>query len=241
MKTRLASGTILGAFAALAMVSAASAADLPRKSAPQTFVAPLPIFTWTGFYVGINGGYLFDTGNSRNTNFGFGNSSSGDGFTIGGTVGYNQQFGNIVVGIEGDLSYVDQNRRNDNFFFGNFGNNFGSNEMSYLGTVRGRIGYAFDRVLVYGTGGLAFADQNNNNANFGFGGGSNDEVKFGYTVGGGIEYAFTNNWSVKAEYLYYDLGSSRNNTFFVGPAGGFFSNNSDNRGSLIRAGLNYRF
>ncbi len=227
MKKIFLTSTILGATAMLALASGASAADLPRKSAPQQFVQPLPIFTWTGFYVGINGGYLFDTGGSR---------QSGEGFSIGGTVGYNYQIGNIVVGLEGDLAYVEQNNRNS-FAFG-AGNGFGSNDMTYFGTVRGRLGFAFDRFLVYGTGGLAFADQNNN-SNFGGFGRSSNDVQFGYTIGAGLEYALTNNWSVKAEYLYYDLGSSRNSTFVAGP--GFFTNNSDNRGSVVRAGINYRF
>ena len=237
MKSRFLTTSILGAIAALGLASSASAADLPRKSVPQQFIQPLPIFTWTGFYVGINGGYLFDTGNSGRS--GFGNSSSGDGFSIGGTLGYNYQIGNVVLGLEGDLAYVELNGRNNSAFGG--GNGFGSNDMNYLGTVRGRIGYAIDRFLIYGTGGLAFADQKNN-ANFGgFGRSSNDDVKFGYTLGAGVEYAFTNNWSVKAEYLYYDLGRSNNSTFIAGPGGGFFTNSSDNRGNIVRAGLNYRF
>ena len=237
MKSRFLTTTILGAIAALGLASSASAADLPRKSVPQQFIQPLPIFTWTGFYVGINGGYLFDTGNSGRS--GFGNSSSGDGFSIGGTLGYNYQIGNVVLGLEGDLAYVELNGRNNSAFGG--GNGFGSNDMTYLGTVRGRIGYAIDRFLIYGTGGLAFAYQKNN-ANFGaFARSSNDDVKFGYTLGAGVEYAFTNNWSVKAEYLYYDLGRSNNSTFIAGPGGGIFTNSSDNRGNLVRAGLNYRF
>ncbi len=240
MKSKFLTSTILGAMAIFGLASGASAADLPRKSVPQQFIQPLPIFTWTGFYVGINGGYLFDTGNSGRSGVGgFGNSSSGDGFSIGGTLGYNYQIGNVVVGLEGDLAYVELNGRNSSAFGG--GNGFRSNDMTYLGTFRGRIGYAIDRFLIYGTGGLAFADQKNS-ANFGgFGRSSNDDVKFGYTIGGGVEYAFTNNWSVKAEYLYYDLGRSRNSTFVAGPGGGFFTNSSDNRGNLVRAGLNYRF
>jgi outer membrane immunogenic protein len=235
MKNRFLRSTILGAVAVIGLASGASAADLPRKSVPQPFVQPLPIFTWTGFYVGINGGYLFDTGNSGS---GFGNTSSRDGFSIGGTLGYNYQIGNVVVGLEGDLAYVEQNGRNSSAF-GGF-NGFGSNDMTYFGTVRGRIGYAFDRFLIYGTGGLAFADQKNNSNFGGFGGNSNDDVKFGYTIGAGVEYALSNNWSVKAEYLYYDLGRSNNSTFFAGP-GGFTTNNTDNRGNLVRAGINYRF
>jgi outer membrane immunogenic protein len=240
MKNRYLTSTILGAVAALGLVSGASAADLPRKSVPQQFVQPLPIFTWTGFYVGINGGYLFDTGNSNRSGFGgFGNSSSGDGYSIGGTIGYNYQIGNVVVGLEGDLAYVELNGRNSSTF--GVGNGFNSNDMSYLGTFRGRLGYAIDRFLIYGTGGLAFADQNNNSNFGGFGRSSNNDIKFGYTIGGGVEYAFTNNWSVKAEYLCYDLGRSNNLTFIAGPGGGFFNNSSDNRGNIVRAGINYRF
>ncbi len=255
MKSRLLAS--VAALAALAAYAApASAADLPRKSAPQQqFMQPLPIFTWTGFYVGINGGYSFDNGTSTVTGspglIAAGAAPAGkfktvgEGFMIGGTVGYNYQIGQFVVGLEGDLAYADLGQSVVTVA-GPVATTL-SQDMTYFGTVRGRIGVAFDRFLVYGTGGLAFADQKSTLALAGVGStwyGQKDEVRYGYTIGAGAEYAFTNNWSAKIEYLYYDLG--KNNVvapLVAGPGapGVFGTSSNEARGSIVRAGLNYRF
>jgi outer membrane immunogenic protein len=247
---------LLGTVAALGIAGAASAADLPRKSPPQTFVQPLPIFTWTGFYAGVSGGYAFDSGKSQLTGtpglLATGlvptgkEKTLGDGFIIGGTLGYNYQVGQVVFGLEGDLSYVDLGKRV-------FGGTAPlavtqSQDMSYFGTVRGRIGYAFDRFLVYGTGGLAFGEAKASTTIAGLGSlwtGSKSDTKLGYTLGAGVEYAFTNNWSAKIEYLYYDLGKQNYTApLIAGPgagAGVFGTTRAENTGNIVRAGLNYRF
>ena len=246
MNRNLLSGALLATVAALAMASSASAADLPRKSVPQAYVQPLPIFTWTGFYAGINGGYVFETGKSTLTGFGTsgGVKTLGDGFTVGGTLGYNYQVGSVVFGLEADLAYLDLGKRVTTTS-GAFGATL-SQDASYLGTVRGRLGYAFDRFLVYGTGGLAFGDQKASTSVTGLGSqwlGSKSDTRFGWTLGAGVEYALTNNWSVKAEYLYYDLGSTNyNSTLVAGPGAGVFgTTKAENRGNIVRAGINYRF
>jgi outer membrane immunogenic protein len=121
--------------------------------------------------------------------------------------------------------------------------------MDFFGTVRGRLGYVFDRTLVYATGGFAFGDVNNTVNFFGPAGqlqftGSTDNVETGYTVGGGIEHAFAPNWSVKAEYLFYDLGRNTVNVAVVpGSGGGGTGYNStfSNEGHIARIGLNYKF
>jgi outer membrane immunogenic protein len=253
----LTSAAVMSAMALSAGLSTASAADIPRKSVPvvQT-LQPLPVFTWTGVYVGINGGFAFETGKSRLTGspglLATGLASTdraktlGDGFTIGGTIGYNYQFGNIVAGIEGDLNYLDLGKTVTTVN-GPLATSL-SQESTYLGTVRGRLGYAFDRLLIYGTGGLAFGDQKARTTISGLGSewtGSKDDTRFGYAIGAGAEYAFTNNWSAKVEYLYYDLGR-RNYTspLTSGPgagAGVFGESRAENRGNIVRAGLNYRF
>jgi outer membrane immunogenic protein len=232
------------------------AADLPRKTVPQSFAQPLPIFTWTGFYVGLNGGYSFGNGTSAitgspglvGTGFAPGGNlkTVGDGFMLGATAGYNLQMGQFVVGLEGDLAYADLGK--------SVATSIGplvttlSQDMTYFGTLRGRFGVTFDRFLVYGTGGLAFGDQKSTTTISGLGSlwtGQKNDTRFGYTIGAGAEYAITNNWSAKVEYLYYDLGkNSVVAPLVAGPgagAGVFGTSSNEARGSLVRAGVNYRF
>jgi outer membrane immunogenic protein len=177
--------------------------------------------------------------------FGFAanNNNNSARFIGGGQAGVNWQINQFVLGVEGDGQVlVGTNNNNNNNFFG-FGNN--GNNTRFLGTVRGRGGIAFDRFLVYGTGGVAFGTGptiNNfnpflisagpffNNVN------NNNNWRVGYAVGGGVEYAFLNNWSVKLEYLYTDLERTNNNNGFF-----FNNNNFRERNHIVRAGLNYKF
>jgi outer membrane immunogenic protein len=121
----------------------------------------------------------------------------------------------------------------------------GFGNQRFLGTVRGRGGIAFDRFLVYGTGGVAFGTGPTINTfnPFLIGAGpffnnlnNNSNWRVGYAVGGGVEYAFLNNWSVKLEYLFTDLGRTNNNNGFF-----FNNNNFRERNHIVRAGLNYKF
>jgi outer membrane immunogenic protein len=243
--------------AATAMAGSAYAADLPsRRAPPVAYVPPIPIFTWTGFYVGVNAGGAFRANNNTGFNnavffggaapfgAGFGTNSSSNGrFIGGGQAGVNYQFGQFVVGVEGDGQALIGNGSNNNFGFGNNGNRTG-----FLGTVRGRGGIAFDRFLVYGTGGVAFGSTSWPNTVLGTIGGvptfftanNTNNTRVGYAVGAGVEYAFLNNWSVKVEYLFTDLG--RNNRTFIAP-GGFagFSFGGREQNHIVRAGLNYKF
>jgi outer membrane immunogenic protein len=243
---------LMTAVAASAMVGSAYAADLPsRKAPPMAYVPPVPIFTWTGFYVGVNAGGAFRANNNNNNNaffpgapFAFANNGNGNNarFIGGGQAGVNWQINQFVLGVEGDGQVlVGNNNNNGNNFFG-FGNN--GNNTRFLGTVRGRGGIAFDRLLVYGTGGVAFGTGPTiNNFNpFLVGAGpfftnanNGNNWRVGYAVGAGVEYAFLNNWSVKVEYLYTDLGRTNNNNFFLA------NNNLRERNHIIRAGLNYHF
>lgn len=253
-----------GLFAALALAGlsgTALAADLPSRKGPV--LAPIaPMFTWTGFYVGVHAGAVF-TDNDIQTEGTAANtianvaasrrppsiSSNETGFIGGVQAGYNYQIGQIVLGAEADISYTDVRTRES--FLGTSGalSSF-RQELEYLGTVRARVGYAFDRVLVYGTAGLAYGGVKNSATFFSAAVpgqvdyvGGRDRVELGWTVGGGVEYAFTNNLSVKAEYLYYDLGKRKIpvNLTAVGPAGGSYVSRFDNTGHIVRAGLNYRF
>jgi len=222
--------------AALAVLSApAFAADLPSRSVqPAAPVVYAPIFTWTGFYVGLNAGAGFNQSNNVTVTGPFGGSttySTGDnnGFVGGGQLGYNWQTGAFVFGVEADIQYANLGR--DNTFAGiAYGS---SSNDSYFGTVRGRVGYAFDRALIYVTGGLAYGD---------IGGGFNNDTNAGWTVGGGLEYAFTNNWTAKIEGLYVNIDRGSSLVTAAGP-GGLYTARADSSSDfgVVRVGVNYKF
>jgi outer membrane immunogenic protein len=212
----------LGVFAAmLAAPLAANAADLPRYKAPS-YVAPAA-FSWSGFYIGANVGYGF--GETVWEAPGAGVTFDTTGFVAGATVGYNIQTGSWVWGIEGDVMYsaIDGSSA--------CATGTCTLENRWLGTVRGRIGYGgWGSFMPYITGGVAFGGLEAISA-----GGSTSDTAIGWTVGAGLEYALFSSWSVKAEYLYIDLGS------FACPTCGAAPNEVDFKTHLVRAGLNYRF
>ena len=250
---------LLGA-AAGCIALGAQAADLPRRAPPPPLPLP-PAFTWTGFYAGLNAGYAVHTGRGgfSDPTYGIvtGRKQSG-GFAGGGQIGYNYQFtpgSGFVVGVETDASYTDLNRTRR--VVGQFGGISSSRQTGdFLGTVRGRVGYAFDRVLVYGTGGFAYASVKDRAAfqtpagepTF-FGGRS--RVDTGYAAGGGIEYALpsdsfvnvfhSNAVTVKAEALYYNLGNSTVLLPAIKRGQGAYVTRFQNEGVLGRVGLNYKF
>jgi outer membrane immunogenic protein len=250
---------LLSTAAVAAMIGSAAAADLPsrRPPPPVAYLPPVPIFTWTGFYVGVNAGGAFRANNNGFNNAVFfgaaaplgtlGNNTGSGRFIGGGQAGVNYQFGQFVVGAEGDGQVLvgSNNNNNNNNGFGSAGNN----NTGFLGTVRARAGIALDRFLVYGTGGVAFGSNNSSGNTFvGTVGGvptiftanTGNNLRVGYAAGAGVEYAFTPNWSVKVEYLFADLG--RNNRTYLAPGGlsGFTLNHRE-QDHIIRAGLNYRF
>src|SRR6202050_100267 len=199
-----------GAFAFVAG-GAALAADLPPPVAPRapaTYVpTTVPVYNWSGIYIGANGGYGFGTSNwtdSVAAAAGGAGTAGGvhtKGFLAGGTVGGNFQWGAAVLGIEGDWDWSNLNGTSGvpvNCFPGGC-----ETKADWLATVRGRAGWAIDRVLLYGTGGAAFAP-----VQAGFNGGPfQSTTQVGWTAGAGLEFAFAPNWTAKAEYLYADLGS----------------------------------
>lgn len=242
--------SLLAGIAAAALLTAGSAfaADLPsRKYAPVAPAVVVPVFTWTGFYVGVNAGYGWNTNNDNSswyaptTFYGYGGDSGSDGgFVGGGQIGYNYQIGQFVIGAEADLQYADLGGKN-NFGYGNQG-------MDWFGTVRARAGFAFDRALIYATGGFAYGGGNSSNNYYGgyFGPsygyyGGNDDTSTGWTVGGGLEYAFTNNITAKIEGLYVSLDRGNNNTAFAYTPGYYFEGQKNNEFGVVRAGLNYKF
>lgn len=199
----------------MSMAVGALAADLPVRSAPPApVIGAIPIFTWTGFYAGVNAGYGWVSGNNGyyDPTFGFIERGGDEGGFVGGAqIGYNYQIGSFVVGVETDLQYA------------NLSNSGLSDSDDWFGTVRARAGVAIDRALVYATGGFAYADDTG-----------------GWTVGGGLEYAFTNNLTGKVEGLYVNLNND--NGYRVYGVGGFNNrDDNDTEFGVVRAGLNYKF
>jgi outer membrane immunogenic protein len=273
---------------AVLLTGAASAADLPRRAAPPVFV-PVPVFTWTGFYAGVNAGYGFDAGRGTGgstvvtttdasgviANGGapgvatFSNNRANDGFSGGGQIGYNYQFtpgSGFVIGVEADAQYLGFGRnRNTAAYTGTpnadltFVNPNGLSNLDYFGTVRGRLGYAFDR-----TGGFAYGG--GGGTGFGLPNSTSDNFRTGWAAGGGIEYAlptdsFLNFFrssavTVKVEGLYVSLDrNSTNGTFAYSNSTGAIYNVSgtsyatttgytarrSDEFAVVRAGLNYKF
>ncbi|VTZ21453.1 Outer membrane immunogenic protein [Methylocella tundrae] len=170
---------------------------------------PVPIFTWTGVYIGGQIGYAWGKTNS-NIGDAFGDyaafSTNNSGVIGGAHVGYNLQLSQFVVGLEGDVDGSSMSKSISGVV-GGVPTTVSSN-MSVQGSIRGRVGYAWDRVLLYATGGVAFAGVGG--TIYGpFGGQvSSSSTRVGWTVGGGLEYAVTNNWSIRAEYRYAQFGHS---------------------------------
>jgi outer membrane immunogenic protein len=214
----------VGVAAMAGLMGTASAADLPRQA--PVYKAPAyvaPVSNWTGFYLGINGGGAW--GSSQWT--GLGTDFDVSGGLIGGTIGYNWQAGNWVFGLEGDADWANIKGST------NIGGIDFRTKNDFLATARGRIGYTFDRAMLYGTGGAAIGSVKASVPGFG----SASETNVGWTAGAGLEYAFAPNWSAKVEYLYVDLG----NVDCGGACGFAGSNKVDFTTNVVRGGVNFRF
>ena len=198
--------------AIIALAGSAFAADMPAKA--PAYQAPVPmIYNWTGLYVGgqIGGVWAHDSGSIVNPgipvaiNVPFAIDASG--VIGGGHIGYNWQFGQWVLGVEGSADWTNLNK--DSIvgvcpLFCAFTNT----KSDWRGSARGRAGWAFDRFLVYATGGWAVAHITNTYNTTPFGGGfaSISRTQNGWTAGGGIDYAIDKNWSLLAEFRYSDFG-----------------------------------
>lgn len=227
---------LLAGIAAFALVTtSAQAADLPSRYSPAPAYEAMPTFTWTGFYVGANLGYGWNTGTSRyyDPAFGYVGSSKTGGFVGGAQAGYNYQFGMFVLGAETDLQYAAVGNKG-----ASYGNTyFPGNSDGFFGTIRARVGVAFDRALVFGAGGFAYGDVG---GNVGYdpvlGYHRDNSTNGGWTLGGGVEYGVTNNISAKVEGLYVNLDTSGN---YAG--GARYTDRRDTEFGVLRAGLNYKF
>lgn len=201
---------ILAFTSVIAWTAAASGADIyhgPNAYGPGPGFA---VVNWSGLYVGANAGY----GWSENTD----NLDPTGGFG-GGQIGYNFQSGNIVYGLEADFqgSGISDSVPGD------------KSSLDWFGSVRGRLGYAFNRALIYSTAGFGYGQVHNN------GWGIGSETQTGWVVGGGVEYKLAPNWSVKGEYQYFDLEAPWSS--WVGPLGDGWGDRT--QFSTIRVGVNY--
>jgi outer membrane immunogenic protein len=221
---------LLGTVALLALGATvpALAADLaarPYTTAPA--YAPVPLYNWTGFYIGghVGGAFVADDSIAA------GLTASNSGQFIGGLQGgYDYQFApNWVLGVEAQYSWT--GNQNNGVTFGNV--NYTSKQTG-LGSVTGRLGYTWGPALLYAKGGYAFANYKESLTVGGFDTAFAKGSQDGYTVGAGLEYLFTQNWSGKVEYQYYDFG---NTSFVVG--GNTYTAKNDEH--TVKAGLNYRF
>ncbi|MGA9214509.1 MAG: carbohydrate porin [Methylocella sp.] len=223
--------------------------------------APPPAFTWTGFYLGANAGGVLSPGNPAFQSQGFGSSAfdlpanggAKAGFTGGFQAGYNYQIGSLVPGFETDFNYLG-NCRDGTFAappaYAPLG--IGSYTLSggcshYSGTMRGRLGYAFDRALLYATAGIAYGGNRDPGAvalnppapgNY-FAAGASHSARTKYVFGAGLEYALSDHWFARAEYLYVNLG--RIDQFFENGAGLGFTSSQFNQNHIFRMGLDYGF
>jgi len=225
--------TLAGVIATAVLVQpfALRAADMQQRYTPPAPVYVEPIFTWTGFYVGLNGGYARGKADISDATSAF-TTNTETGWLLGATAGYNYQSGRAVWGLEGDIDYA--------WLKGNTSNTVGSCvggggceiKHTLFGTARGRLGYTWDRVMPYLTGGAAFGSVKITAPT----GSSETQSKIGWTVGGGAEYAFSHAWSVKGEYVYADIGKSTCSATVCGIATDF-----EVKAHVFRGGLNYRF
>jgi outer membrane immunogenic protein len=251
-----------------AAIGSAQAADMPLKA--PVVVAP---FTWTGVYLGINAGY----GNNTSDGASYCTTATGvasgtgcwpsapsgispSGGFVGGQVGANYQVGLFVFGIEGDIQVAHINDSNTFTtpccipgFTGANSVWTRSQNMDWFGTVRGRLGLAiWDRTLIYGTGGLMYAEEVVNSnlgspqptvpavVNYQ---GTSSGTHSGWVAGGGLEYAFTKNLSAKVEGLYYNLGSENVTAFALNVPTNHFTDTTSftYKGAMVRLGANLKF
>jgi len=262
------------ACAALALTAVAGPEPLPSGKEMKQ-VAPAPPecdYTWTGFYFGANVGYGWGNANvdfdplpDPATFFSLEPQSldpNPDGFIGGGQLGYNWQWNKwLVLGAEADFQGTDMEghdrRQPFNDITGSIANGDpgvfleAHERMQWFGSARARIGIVpMCRLLIYATGGFAFGNVDYS-AQTNFNNGITYPVSFsetntGWTVGGGLEWALSHHWSVKAEYLYYDLGNqdkTQNQLFFGVPQGPpfFIHYDFETSGNIVRGGLNFKF
>ena len=213
------------------IATAASAADIrqPTYKAPPAAVPVATVYNWTGFYVGGHIGYGWGDKDWTDTTGLFGLSHQTDGFLGGGQIGFNYQIGQFVAGIEGDFSWTGLKGETSTL-----ASTFTS-EVDWTSTLTGRLGFAWDRFLVYGKGGFAWARDTYTTNFYTIPGAEVRDTRTGWTVGAGLEYALTESWTTKLEYNYMDFGKD---TVSFAPG---FNTDIDQKIHAVKLGVNYKF
>jgi outer membrane immunogenic protein len=243
--------------AALGSLTTAAAADLPRRYREPDMFSPAPVETWTGFYVGAQVGYAWGSDQSEikvsGSPFTFTGANHDSSGGVGGIHGgYNYQTGLAVFGAEADLELAGikgSDHRTGSDRFAGFSTS-SDMKINFQGSLRARAGFAMlDRMMIYGTAGLAFADLENNYATtlpagniFGAPAGTSsatfDETRWGWTVGAGAEYALMSNWTARFEYRYTNFSAYKNAIAVLGSSA---VSEQDPDFHTIRIGASYRF
>jgi len=244
---------VLFACTALATAAFAGTEMYSGKESKAVAPAPVPECNWTGFYIGLNGGGNFGHAEDKDLDgYNFLDKPWGydtSGVVAGGQVGYNYQWNWLVLGIEGDLGYMNIDggaHEPDRFFLRN--DTFGHSESDFYTTIRGRLGFAFGHWLFYGTGGGIGLNwdtkvtDNCDTGNCGLGliDAHKQEFDWGWVEGGGVEYMLNCHWTVRGEYLRYQLDDQH----FDGVDtfnGLTYSWRANAEGNIFRAALNYKF
>ena len=225
-------GLALGTLLSTSALAADLTINTPAPNYPDTPVYSDPGIDWTGFYAGVVGGYGF--GDSDGTTAGTTTTIDTDGLMGGVTVGGNMQYDQFVFGLEGDVLLNGQD--GSTTCTGSAATC--SSDYNWNGSLRARAGYAIDPVLIYATGGLAMAGIDTTVAPAAAGTtGSYSDTYYGWTLGGGVEAAVTEQLSAKAEYTYTDFGDQTAPAGTLGPAATTVSPTSH----AIKVGLNFRF
>lgn len=231
---------LLGTVALIALGAAAPAlaADLPARTYTKAPAYAAPLFTWTGFYIGLQAGGLWGNTDAVSGPFGGPNNQSYgydfSGFVGGAHVGYNFQIApNFIAGIEGDFEGTSV----DDTGVGTLGFTHNT-QIDWLGSIRGRLGYAWDTTMIYATGGWAFGrvDITKAVAPGAAAFATYSDTRSGWTLGAGVEHAFTPNWTARLEYRYTDLGSDDFASAAVNS-----QDSSDVTFHALRAGITYKF
>lgn len=226
-----------------ALALPATAADLPISREPMPTARA---FTWTGVYLGVQAGYGWgtDVTNEYLTNpfvyVGLTHPFKTSGYTFGSHMGANYQFGSIVVGLEADAEWSN--------YRGGFADpavppfnpgGFGRTRLDTQGSVRARLGYSFDRVMIYATGGFAGGQMRTTYTTWATNVSENfSKFATGYALGGGIEYAVTDNVTIRGEYRYTDFGNAKYDSTIAFPG---FSATQRPRYNTMRLGASYKF
>jgi outer membrane immunogenic protein len=218
--------------AILLLTSATQAADLGWNSGTSPIYSPTPASGWSGFYAGVSGGYGWGSLTRQPAGGGAQVQNNTGGWTLGGQAGSNMDMGGFIVGAEADLQWSNVGYTEDIPGIGSF-----KAGIDFYGTLRGRAGMAFGQVMPYVTGGVAAGRGSASLTNPGGVTTSQSATHMGWTAGIGLEAQATQNISIKAEYLYVDLGTQTYN----GLPAGVGNIDATQRFSVVRAGLNYKF